>query len=274
MTTKNEQAAAQAPETTTAMTQHVPGGTLAHIPKDLQRDAGRGTENIGAGDVRPPRVKICQSGSPERKEGNEKQIAGLQELDLFNNLSQEIYGRKLTFQVIAVLPPKGMQFNADMSVADFDVAMNDPRMQFTTDTEGKRVKPVASKFYNFLCWLPETSEVVVMSWSSTLIATAVKLMGMLKLPLKLDGSILPNPPAWARTYEIETKMKNDAKYSWGILNLKQVGVTPPDVREIISTLAASFEGRTVAIDYDAADAADPNDPNTIDTTGRTEPDDM
>jgi len=252
------------------------GGTLANIPKDLARDAGRGTENIGAGEVRPPRVKICQSGSPQRKEGNEKQIAGLQELDLFNDLSGDIYGRKLTFAVIAVLPSKGIQFAADMSVVDFDVPLNDPRMQFTAGADGKRVKPVASLFHNFLCWLPDSSEVVVLSMSSTLIPTAIKLKGMLKLPLKLDGSILPNPPAWARLYEVETKMKNEGQYAWGILNLKQLGVTPPDVREVCSTLAASFEGRTIAIDYDApADPEAAANAAAIDTTAvKEEPSDM
>lgn len=251
---------------------------LANIPSDLSRDAGRGTENIGAGDIRPPRIKICQSGSPQRKEGNEKQIAGLNELDLFNDLSGEIYGRKLTLAVIAVLPSKGIQFAADMSVAAFDVPLTDKRMEFTTDAAGQRVKPVASLFHNFLCWLPDTAEVAVLSLSSTLISTAIKLKGMLKLPLKIDGSILPNPPAWARLYEIETKMKNDQKYAWGILNLKQLGVTPPDVREVCSTLAGSFEGRTVAIDYDAADNAEAAaNADAIDAQGATvreDPSDM
>ena len=41
---------------------------MNEIAGDLVTDAGRGTEN--AGEVRPPRLLICQSGSPYRKPGN------------------------------------------------------------------------------------------------------------------------------------------------------------------------------------------------------------
>ncbi len=232
--------------------------SMANIPDDLVKDAGRGTEKIGQDDVRPPRLKITQSGSPQRKPDNDKQIAGLQELDMFNDLTGEIYGRgPLNIIVIAQLGARGMQFAGDgKTVLDFDVKLDDPRMQFTTDKDGKRVKPVASKFYDYLLWLPDQTELVALSLSSTMLPVAVKLNGLLKSPLKIDGSILMNPPAWARTYSLETKMKQDANFAWGIFNLKTVGLTPPDVRAGCSELANTYSKARIIIDHDEIDAAE------------------
>lgn len=232
--------------------------SLANIPSDLVQHAGMGTEQIGSDDVRPPRLKICQSGTPQRKPDNEKQIAGLQELDLFNDLSTEIYGRgPLPIVIIMSLGSKHMVFAPDgKSVLEFDVPASDPRTRFTNGPDGKRVKPIASKFYNYLVWLPESQEVVALSLSGTLITTAIKLNGLLTLPLKIDQSVLMNPPAWARTYTIETRMKEDKGFAWGVLNLKQVGVTPEDTRQQCAQLAGIYSKKKIDIDYDASEAAE------------------
>ncbi len=258
--TNKDTTAAPANAAALATTQPLTGGALAKMPDDLVQDAGRGTENIDAEDVRPPRLRITQSGSPQRKPENEKQIVGLQELDMFNDLSGQIYGRgPLNFVVISSMGAKGMQFSADgTSVVDFDVPLDDDRMQFTTNSEGKRVKPIASKIYNYLIWLPEQSELLVLSLSSTLIATAIKLNGLMKLPLKIEGQTLVNPPAWARTFALETKMKQSGTYAWGIFNLSQKGITDAETRSMCRMLADSYGKKNVIIEHDADDAIDPN----------------
>src|SRR2546430_521810 len=115
---------------------------LAAIPEDLKRDAGRGTTNIGPEDVRPPRLLICQAGSPQRKPDDAKQIPGLNELDIFNDLSSENYGRgPLKFIVVDAMKPRGIQFaplEEGGGVIDFDVPPNDPRMQWHTAADGTR----------------------------------------------------------------------------------------------------------------------------------------
>ena len=139
-------------------------GSLQDIAGDLISDAGRGTEDIG--EVKPPRILICQSGSPYRKPDDAKQIPGLNELDIFNDLSSENYGRgPLKIVVVKVLPPKHIEFapmDEGGGVIDFDVPLGDPRTQFTTDAEGHRHKPAATLFRDFLVWLPDQQEVAVL----------------------------------------------------------------------------------------------------------------
>ncbi len=222
-------------------------GALAEYD-DLVADAGRGTEAIGVNDVRPPRLMLCQSGSPQRKPDDPKQIAGLQELDLFNSLSGEIYGRSLRFAVIASLGSHWVEFNDDLTVADPSVPEGDPRTEWTEDADGNRVKPKATRFYDYLVWLLDQNEVMAFSLKSTQIKNAIKLNGLLKLPLKIGDKIIANPPAWARVYKVETKMEKDKTYSWGGYNLATDGVTPTDVRLMISELAKVYAKANVVID--------------------------
>src|SRR6185436_17138975 len=218
-------------QTTDANTQ------LEEAPTDLLRDAGRGTEDIGTNDVKPPRILICQAGSPYRKPDDPKQIPGLNELDMFNDLSGENYHRgPLKFVVLKALPPKYIEFRSmdeGGGVVDFDVKANDPRTQFTTGEDGKRQKPVATMFRDYLVWLPDHQEPAVLSMKGSQLKVAVQLNGKIKQPLRGDlvhpslaGKIIQDPPAWARTFSLTTKMDKDQNYSWGAYNLKQEGVTP------------------------------------------------
>lgn len=225
-----------------------PGNTAIDTFDDLVVDAGRGTENIDANDVRPPRLMLCQSGSPQRKEGNAKLIAGLNELDMFNSLSGEIYGRKLRVVIVCALGTHFTEFNEDLTVKELNVPEGDPRTEPTVGPENEWIKPVAVKFYDYLAWLPDQSELVAFSLKSTQIKVAIKLNGMLKLPLKIDTRIIANPPAWARTYKLETKMEQDKQYSWGGYNLSSDGVTTPDVRQLCSSLATTYAKANVIIE--------------------------
>lgn len=239
---------------------------------DLIEDAGVGTEGIGSDDVRPPVMKLCQSGSPERKPDNAKQIQGLNELDLFNSLSSEIYGRKVRFTVIAMLGHKWIEFDDELKVVERDIPDGDPRTEWSEGENGERIKPVATKFYDYLLWLVDKNELVAFSLKSTQIKNAIKLNGLLKLPLKINDKVIMNPPAWARVYTLETKMEQDKQYAWGGYNLATDGVTPPDVRQLCSALSKQFAGKKIEIERDENDATDTR--TEVPPQGAGDPSDM
>jgi hypothetical protein len=150
---------------------------------DLINYPGKGDEiKFETDDVRPPRLGLAQSNSPQVKRGNPKTIDGLREGDLFNDLTQQVYGEgPLEIVVIRYLGHRAMQFR-DMKegggVIDFNVPLDDPRCQFTDGppdpVTGKptRVKPIATHFYDYLVWLPETSEIVALSMKGTSLKAA------------------------------------------------------------------------------------------------------
>lgn len=237
---------------------------LETMPEDLKRDAGLGTEAIGTEDVKPARLKLCQSGTPQRKMDDPKQIKGLQELDLFNDLSGEIYGRTVDVVVIKMLGHKNVLFDPFKlgTVLEFSLPDDDPRCQWPTDEtgrslrdeKGKRLKPAATKFYDYLLWIPSTAEIVTFSLASTQIKAAIKLNGMLKLPIRIGGQIITRPPAWARTFKLSTFMQKDGELSWGMLNVEIGGATDEATRELCSSLYSDYSTRKVQVEYGADDA--------------------
>ncbi len=225
---------------------------------DLVADAGKGTEKIGANDVRPPRLMLCQSGSPQRKPDNAKKIDGLDELDLFNTLTKAIYGRTLQFIVIASLGSHWTEFDAELKVVELNVPEGDPRTLWRKDSNGERLKPIAVHFYDYLLFLPKTMDIVVFSFKSTQIKHAFTLNGLMRAPVMLGGKIYSDPPAWTRTYQLDTVMEHKDSFDFGGFNLKEVGITPKEVRKAISDLAKTYKDVQITIDYtdDAAELAE------------------
>lgn len=245
----------------------------AVVPDDLRQSAGLGTEKIGTDDVRPAQLKLCQAGTPQRKTDDPKQIAGLNELDFFNELSGSNYGRSVQIVVINMLGHRNVEFKPGElgTVLDRDVPDNDPRAQWPVDEhghsllddKGNKLKPAATKYFNYLVWVPSTAEIVVLSISSTQIPVAIKLNGMLKLPLKINGAIIGQPPSWARTFELSSFMDKDGEFSWGAMNLKIVGVTDQSTRELCASLYESYAKKKIDIDYSADADADTFDVDKI-----------
>lgn len=119
-----------------------------------------GVTHITKEDMRIPRCAIAQALSPQLDEANESAyIAGLKQGDMFNSLTGEIYGRgPLEIFVLRADPPRGVQFvprEEGGGVEDMNVPLDDPRMQFTTNDKGERVKPIATKFYDYFVVLAE-----------------------------------------------------------------------------------------------------------------------
>jgi hypothetical protein len=87
-------AKATAPSEATGSALARTGPTALEAPPDFIKadDAHRGFEAMEGTDVTIPRLALCQSSTPARKKGNELYIEGLQEGDLFNSLTKQIYG--------------------------------------------------------------------------------------------------------------------------------------------------------------------------------------
>lgn len=250
--------------------------TAVAVPEDLRGLAGDGTEGIGSADIRPPRLALAQSGSPQAKKANEKYIQGLSEGDLFNDLTGAIYERPLEFVVIRYLGKRAMEFyteeerktNGGQVVKDRNVALDDPRCQPTFDREGKWVPPVADIYADYLVFLPKTTEVVTLTFKNKDLSrngAATQLNSLMKYILNLDGVVLTRPPAWARTFRLDTASKAEGTHNWAVFTVKLVGVTPVDDRKVAAELYEQFKAATVVV-------ADENPETQEPGTGKTDED--
>ncbi len=146
---------------------------------DFIESESLGTENIGKDDVLMPRLALSQAQSPQLIEGDPKFIEGLAVGQLFNSLTDTIYGKgPVDFSVIRVDPPRGIEFlplEEGGGIKDFDVALDDPRMQWDGDK-----KPAATKFYDFIVMLWPSREVIALSLKSSGLKVARKLNALIQ----------------------------------------------------------------------------------------------
>ncbi|QPB11426.1 hypothetical protein [Providencia phage Kokobel2] len=75
----------------------------ADVPDFLKDkiDDDRGNEGVGSEDMTVPRLELVQSLSAVRKKNDPAYIEGIQEGDLYNNITREIYGQEVFFVPVA-----------------------------------------------------------------------------------------------------------------------------------------------------------------------------
>lgn len=75
----------------------------AQVPDFLkgQQGEGRGNEGVGSDDMTVPRLELVQSLSEVRKKASPQYIEGIQEGDLYNNVTREVYGESVLFVPVA-----------------------------------------------------------------------------------------------------------------------------------------------------------------------------
>ena len=234
------------------------GETALAVPEDMKDHLGHGTEGIGAGDVRPPRLALAQGGSKQVKKNEESYIEGLAEGDLFNDLTNAIYEPPVKFVVVRYLGRRAVEYYSDEEkkktgqiVKDRAVELDDHRCQSTTDAAGAWVKPIADIFADYLVFLPDTTEIVSLTFKNADLSrngAATQLNSLMKYILKLDDVVLTNTPAWARTFQLGSAGKSDGVYNWAVHTMKLVGVTPVEMRKIAANIFDDYQAANVVIE--------------------------
>jgi hypothetical protein len=215
--------------------------------------SGQGTEGFEVDDLRLPRLSLAQGGSPQVKRANPKYIDGLREGDLFNDLTGEIYGGgPLEVVFIRFLGKRAMEFwskeSGQSGVKDFDVDLDDPRLAFTTDDKGNRISPAATLFYDYLIFLPKTGEVVTFSFKKGGVARAKELNSQLAYPLIINGQRIANPPAYARTFDLNTGSDTKKGQTYAVATISGVRRSDSKVMAEAANLYQKFAKKNVVLD--------------------------
>jgi len=245
-------------------------GTLER-PKSLDPTDRSGTEDIGADEIRLPRLAIAQGLSHQITPGDVLFIEGLTLFDMFNDLTGEIYGKgPLTFIPIKrqIRRIEFVPRDQGGGIIDMDVPRDDPRLKWTpaTATEPKK-PPVATTFREFIILLlrngkqPEPIVLSIKDTNKENRRAADQLLTFIKMR---PGSI------YSGLYKVDTKVpaKND-KGTFGVYTIKNAGFIPKDTPAgaAIFAFAKKFhddlEGKTIVVQREPGDE-DEFDPNTID----------
>lgn len=225
-------------ETTALATTTQPNQKLA-VAEGADRHDRRGKENIDTERLILPRIAGAQKTSPEVDETSDKFIPGLKLFQMFNSLTGDIYGNgPIKFAVIRKLPFKAMQFDENNNVIDFNVPLGDPRLAFTTGADGKRVKPIATEFREYLIIL-EDGSIAALSFKST----------QNKIADKLDSFLNFRPGAsWMGLYSLTSQGKTFAKGAATQFNVLPAGPTPAALVQLAEEVFEATKHKAVEVD--------------------------
>lgn len=215
------------PAASTAVATRSTASQVLAVSTKANLDDNRGKEAIDKSKVRLPRIAIAQKTSPQLEENKPEYLADIKMFDMFNSMSGDIYGRGPIEFVVLTERKRAMEFDADNKVVDFDVPWNDERCEFTEDADGTRVKPQATRFYEFVVMLVESGELAVLSFSKTSTKAAEDLEAY---------QTMRKGPAWAGRYRVSTFSKAYGKNTVGIFKVLPAGPTPDDLYESAEAL--------------------------------------
>lgn len=223
----------------------------SNLPAFLQKSTERrGTENIGSNDVKPPALRLAQAMSPEVKRSEPQYIDGLREGDLFNSITQEVYGDKpVNFLVVNYLGHRNVEFdpNDRNVVLDGDVPDTDPRCNFSVEViDGKQVKrkPRATTFKDFLILLlrENGNQLMTLTLKSTQLKKATRLLTVLKFS-KLDSfaHLIKATP-------VPERKNGNSWYGW---RLDPVGYPTEEQFNEAAAYYEQMRGKNIAVDDEA-----------------------
>lgn len=152
------------------------GPAPSYIPKSR-----RGFEDTQQSDLMIPRLALAQALSPQVTDGDPARIPDLKVGDLFNSVTNQVYGREVIVQVLRKMPLRAMEFRSvdnGGGVIDPDVPIGDPRLAWGTSGDKKADKPKATLFRDFLAVILPGREVIALSFKSSGINAAKSLWGL------------------------------------------------------------------------------------------------
>mgnify|MGYP000211720454 CR=1 FL=1 len=236
-------------------------GALIKIPDYIQQDSNIGKENIEQEDVILPRVRLCQSMSPERKKSNPDFIAGLEEGQFFQKTPPTIYGENLL-----VLPLKRYKtriYFRGMTEGGGIICQAPDGLHGTVYGEcakcehqkwqGQGVAPKCTEIYNYICILPDyENDLTILSLKSSSIKTA-RTWNLLLLRSK--------GPIFANLYAVNSVEEKNAKGNYFSYRIK-FAVRDPDPKELGSYPTAELYAQAEKLYADLATktvVAEPDD---------------
>ncbi len=198
-------------------------GGVAHSRPDFIDKSRDGVDHIEKRDMQLPRIALAQKTSREIDADEEGRfVEDLKVGDMFNNLTQEVYGRgPLHFVVLRADTPRGIQFNPideGGGVVDLNVPLDDPRMEFRDGA-----KPIATMFYDFIIQLLPTNDESTDRFSGQVVALSFKSTG-LKVARQLNTYMLAlEAPCYAGDYELRATMDKNRFGSYAAYVVRPLG---------------------------------------------------
>ena len=226
------------------------------VPDYISR--GHGMEQVQKSDIALPRLGLCQAGSPQKKKSDPLFIKDLEEGQMFNTVTNKIYGTSL--EVIPVLFGRSRIkfFPLDEGGGIHCQSLNGtdggilnpvcekngvpvcPHAQFTLDEGGDKHNPACQFFHNRLVWLPDHYEIIVQSFKSSGLKESRNWVGL---------STLIGADLFAKRYRLDVVEIKKNTFSWFGMKVSPIaGWVPKDVYDFAKEQYESAASKPIIMD--------------------------
>lgn len=197
---------------------------LGEVPEFLRADLGKNTgmEKVEQGDILLPRLSVCQALSPQKRKSHTAYIEGLQEGQLFNTVTQQIYGEEV--EVIPLFFFKnrikfnpmdeggGIDCQSQNGIDGGRLCHNCAACQFSIWGNGVSPNapeandpPKCTMYHNFMSFVPADMTPLAITYK----ATGLKLSKQL-----LAQQRLSRLPMYARVYRVVVVVSKSGDNEW------------------------------------------------------------
>jgi len=233
---------------------------------DYIKEGSRGQEEVSLRDMVLPRLGLCQTNSRARNKNNEKYIKGLEEGQLFNTLTGEIYGEKV--QIVPLFFYHSRIMFRDMNEGGGIICQAPDGKKCQLNNGGpclhsmwgpKGEPPECNEFFNYPSLVykgpgEQTNDLIIVSLKTTGLEAGRNLNSMIRMR---------NADTFAGIYELSSYAdKNPAGndyYTWRVRNGNPPWTDPVLLAKAEKMYKIVFEGLksgtiTVDADDDSIDA--------------------
>lgn len=215
----------------------------------------RGLEDLEARkDFTLPRLAICQSLTPQRKKDNPLYIKGLEEGNLFNTVTGEIYPDNKV-QVAPLFAFKSRIYFADIDEGGgilcqslnaidggvlCDTCAKCPNSQWTQDKEKKKsVPPACTDFLNYASIILPSRELIAVSMKSTAIKVAKTWNSMMRIR---------NRDTFAGLYDLGTAIQKNAMNEWYTFTVTNSGWVDETAYKFAENMYSALRDEVLKVD--------------------------
>ena len=246
---------ADIPVTDLVVTDDLLKGTFDR-PKALVTGDLTGTEGITAEEIRLPRLAISQGLSDQMMPDNSLYIPHLKLFELFNDLTNEVYGRgPLTFIPLRrdVRRIEFVPRNEGGGIVDMNVPAGDARLKWTINEKGESVPPVATTFDEYVVMLMRPGK------QPPLEPIVISIKHTNKFNRRAIANFntfikLRNAPIYSGLYTIQSVTEKNDSGTFGVPVIKNAGFLPLDtpqgkaIYDHCRKFALSLEGKEILVD--------------------------
>lgn len=225
---------------------------------DFMQGTAVDESHLNPDDIRLPRLAIAQAMSPQMTPGKSDYLEDLKLYDLFNDLTQEIYGKGPLHFVPIVRDVKRIEFDPEdpKKILDRDVPYDDDRNNWHGDE-----KPRATKFVDFVALLlrgdemPEPIVVSIRQTNKFARIAAVRLTGWIEMKKSMRKI-----PTYGGIYTVSVKPETFEKGTAGVFSFGQAGLLQNKaVFDAAKSLAEQLHGKTIVVNRETDSVEDSND---------------